>query len=75
MNKTESSNYEINSLIKQARYAFSKRKPEIFHKAFSKGCNVYLPDNNGLDCSNCNLVIPYSPEMLEEAIELFKNSV
>ena len=75
MNKTEKSNYEINSLIKQARYAFTKRKPEIFHEAFSEGCNVYLPDNNSLDCSNCNLVVPYSPEMLEEATELFKNSV
>ena len=75
MNKTEKSNYEINSLIKQARYAFTKRKPEIFHEAFSKGCNVYLPDNNSLDCSNCNLVVPCLPEMLEEATELFKNSV
>ena len=75
MNKTEKSNYEINSLIKQARYAFTKRKPEIFHEAFSIECDIYVPDNNGLDCSNCKLVVPYSPEILEKAMELFKNSV
>jgi len=72
MEKNALSEDKIESLIKKARYAFSSRQPEVFHEAFSKDCHDYVAKENSLDCTKCGLVVPYSPEMLEDAIELFK---
>ena len=66
------SKVNINSLVDQARSAFTNRQPESFHQAFSRGCEIYNAKENSLDCSNCDLIVPYSQEMLEDAIKLFK---
>ena len=75
MEKNNLSKDKIESMIKQAQYAFSSRQPEIFHEAFSQNCKEYVSEKNGLDCLNCGLVVPYSPEMLEEAINLFRKTI
>ncbi|OIR10545.1 MAG: hypothetical protein BEU03_01005 [Marine Group III euryarchaeote CG-Epi6] len=63
---------KIDSLIEQARSAFTNRKPESFHEAFSQDCDIYSAKENSLDCSNCDLVVPYSQEMLEDAVIIFR---
>ena len=63
---------DIHKLVEQARTAFTNRQPEVFHKAFSKDCERYVPKEGSLDCYNCNLVVPFSHEMLEEAINHFQ---
>ena len=63
---------KIDSLIEQARSAFTNRKPESFHEAFSQDCDIYNAKENSLDCSNCDLIVPYSQEMLEDAVILFR---
>ena len=75
MYKKTLSEDKIDFLIKQARHAFSSRQPELFHEAFSQNCKEYVSEKNGLDCLNCGLVVPYSPEMLEEAINLFRRII
>ena len=75
MDKNTLSEDNTESLIKQARHAFSSRQPELFHEAFSQNCKEYVSEKNGLDCLNCGLVVPYSPEMLEEAINLFRKTI
>ena len=64
---------KIDSLIEQARSAFTNRKPESFHEAFSQNCDIYSAKENSLDCLNCDLVVPYTQEMLEDAVILFRN--
>ena len=63
------------SLIEKARSAFTNRKPEVFHEAFSQDCDIYRAKDNSLDCSNCDLVVPYSQNMLEDAVKLFKKQL
>ncbi len=63
---------KIDSLIEKARSAFTNRQPESFHEALSRGCKIYIAKDNSLDCSNCDLVVPYSHDMLEDALQLFK---
>ena len=63
---------EIHNLVEQARSAFTNRQPELFHESFSQDCEDYITKEGGLDCSNCDLVVPFSSEMLAEAIDLFK---
>ena len=75
MEKNTRSEDKNEPLIKQARYAFSSRQPELFHDAFSQNCKEYVSEKNGLDCLNCGLVVPYSPEMLEEAINRFRKTI
>ena len=75
MEKNNLSKDKIESIIIQAQYAFSSRQPEIFHEAFSQNCKEYVSEGNGLDCLNCGLGVPYSPEMLEEAINLFRKTI
>ena len=64
---------KIDLLIEQARSAFTNRKPESFHDAFSQNCDIYSSKENSLDCLNCDLVVPYTQEMLEDAVILFRN--
>ena len=75
MYKETLSEDKIDFLIKQARYAFSTRQPQLFHEAFSQNCKEYVSEKNGLDCLNCSLAVPYSPEMFEEAINLFRDTI
>ena len=63
---------KIDSLIEKARSAFTNREPESFHEAFTRGCEIYTAKDNSLDCSNCDLVVPYSQDMLEDAVVLFR---
>ena len=63
---------KIDSLVEQARAAFTNRQPESFHEAFSQDCDIYNAKKNSLDCSNCDLVVPYSQEMLEDAVIIFR---
>ena len=66
------SNDDVELLIQKARLAFTNRQPKAFHDIFSKNCDDYIAKENSLNCIKCGLVVPYSPEMLEDAIELFK---
>ena len=63
---------KIDSLVEQARAAFTNRQPESFHEAFSQDCDIYSAKKNSLNCSNCDLVVPYSQEMLEDAVIIFR---
>ena len=63
---------DVELLIQKARLAFTNRQPKAFHEVFSKDCYDYVAKENSLDCTKCGLVVPYSPEMLEDAIKLFK---